>query len=205
MDSESKKGIAIFINAILVISFFLYYQFYDELKQISKMIIDATPSFIFVIGIVLIYAKDQSVLKQRRIKNEIEKTFIVTKYDIYLIMLLMFAVFLGIALAPMLYSMPIDGVDIVQATAGLLALYFIRIRYFHYKFISISKDEYAIDRGVSITYYDTMLMDALCFLAPLIIVFIPGIIFKNLFVTDIVQAVISFFSIYWINQKYFQL
>ena len=120
-------------------------------------------------------------------------------------MFLMIVVFLAIALTPVFYSMPMDGVDIVQATVGLLVLYFIRIRYFHYRFISISRDEYAIDRGVSITYYDTMLMDGLCFLAPLIIVFIPGIIFKSLFVSDIVQAMISFFSIYWINKKYFQL
>lgn len=205
MEKESKQWIAIGINAILIISFFLYYKFYDELKQISKMIIDAAPSLIFVIGLVLIYSRDQLLLKRRLIKNEAEKSFVITKYDIYFIIFLMFGVFAGIILTPLIYNLSFDSIDLLQGAVGFLSIYFIKKRYFHYKMLWVSREEYAIDMAVHITYYDSMLLDGLSFISALVVVFVPGVIFQNLSDTDVIQALIPLFSIYWINKKYFSM
>lgn len=205
MNTDSKQWLAITTNIVLFVSFFVYYKFYNELKQFSKMIIDAAPSIILVVGLVLVYSRDQMVLNRRKIKNEVEKSIIVTKYDIYFVIILMFGVFMAIITAPFIYDLSFGAMDVLQGIIGLLSIYFIKKRYFHYKFLWIQKDEYAIDMAINISFYDTMLLDGLSFITALVIVFIPGILFHSLLSTDIIQAFIAFFGIYWINKKYFQL
>ena len=73
MDNDTKRGIAITTNIMLVVGFFIYYKFFDELKNFSRMLVDASPALIFVLGAVLIYSRDKFILKKRLIKNEIEK------------------------------------------------------------------------------------------------------------------------------------
>ena len=204
MDNDTKRGIAITTNIMLVVGFFIYYKFFDELKNFSRMLVDASPALIFVLGAVLIYSRDKFILKKRLIKNEIEKTFIITSSDIYFIYFLMILTGAGILFVSIYNYLEFDFIDIIQAIVGLMSIYFIKKRYFHFKFIRVSREEYAIDMAVIITYYDSMLMDALLFITPLIIVFIPGIIFRNLNSSDVIQSLISFLSIYWINKKYFE-
>lgn len=203
MDNDTKRGITIATNIVIIVAFLIYYKFFNELKNFSRMIIDAAPALIFVLGMVLIYTRDRFVLKKRLMKNEVEKTFVIATSDIYFIYFLMILAPAGILFVSIYNYLEFDFIDIIQALVGLLAIYFIKKRYFHYKFIWLNRDEYAIDMAVAITYYDTMLLDGLSFIAPMIIVLIPGIIFHNLNNSDVMQSLISFFSIYWISKKYF--
>lgn len=204
MNKEYIKELFHYITIpILLFSFALYLTYYDRLKEISKIFINIIPSLIFFIGAILTYTRNRGTVKYLNKKNENTKILTLTKFDIYFIISLMFIVFCIIVIIPILFGKEINALDLFQGIIAVTGIYIIRKYYIKFRIKWISQDVYEIDDTFEITYNDTMKIDILSFGVAFFIVAIPGFITRNLEVNDIIQAVVGYLFIYWINVKYF--
>lgn len=189
----------------LILTFFIVYALYFEhLKTISVIIRNIAPIVILIAGAILVYADSSQEARLLRMRGELEKTLILSNYDIYLMYVLMALVPLGVLFIS-IYSLGGFGfVDFLQAVIAFAPVYWIRMRYFHYRYKRGESGNFELEDSITVTYYDSMKLDAISFLSSIIIMAIPSLVLQRLHISDIFQSMVAFGAIYWINSKYFK-
>jgi len=139
------------------------------------------------------------------IKGETESTLTITNYDIYIISFLELFIPIIIIMIPLLSKGDMGIIDFLQGILVFMAIQWIRVRYFKYRYEKTQDNTLQLEDSIPITYYDSMKLDLLAFGVSFLIVAIPGFITSSLNITDLFQAGVSFIVIYWINEKYFKM
>ncbi len=202
--TKTGKQIVQFLYYPLLITFFILYALYfDQLKEFSLFIRNLAPSIILVLGGVLVYTNGRAEARLLSIKGELEGALTITNYDIYVIRFLELFVPIIIIMIPLLSKGDIEIIDFLQGILVFMAIQWIRVRYFRYRYEKTQDNTLRLDDTIPISYYDSMKLDLLAFGVSFLIVAIPGFITSNLKITDLFQAGAFFIVIYWINEKYF--
>lgn len=205
MTREGRQIIKALYFPLMAMSFILYALYFQYFKEVSEIIRNMAPAVIFIFGGILAYANGAGEARRLRSRAELESTLTLSNYDIYFIQILMiFVPALTIFLPGLGNSREIDIIDFIQGVFAFFPLYWIRMRYFKYHYQKDEKNNFVLNDTVTITYYDSMILDAIAFIGAGILVGIPGFITRTLALGDIAQAGVFFLAVYWINVKYFK-
>jgi len=204
MSRTGREVIELLYWPFVITALILYVLFYNTLREISELIINFAPAFIFIFGSILAYDKRLYSARRLVVKKEIDKTITITKYDILWMYFTMISGFALVLILPIIFKSSIGIIDFFQALVVFLSVYWIRRRYFHYHMVATGEGEYDLDNTIVITYFDTMKIELLSFLSATVIVAVPGILFQSMSLADVFQAIVAFVILYWIGEKYFR-
>lgn len=132
MGDFTRKMIRGFFWYLLVVSFILYVTYYDSLQGVLGLVKDISLPLIFVFGSILVVDKYQTIIRQKRIKGEVDEVIYITYMDAMKNDLLAFATAAAILMIALFLSENgIGVVDILQAAIAFSAIYYVRVYYFN--------------------------------------------------------------------------
>lgn len=115
----------------LLAGFVLYVTYYRQLQGALTIIRNITPPLIFILGMILAYSHDRSVIRRRRSRGEETEVIVVTYWDAMISDVLSFLTAIAILIAPVLLSeRGVDLIDVLQAGLAFTALAYLRNFYF---------------------------------------------------------------------------
>lgn len=203
--TRSGRQIVQLLSFPLILALFIVYAiYYKYVQEISVIIRNIAPVAILVFSAVLVFSNTAPEARSLRLKGELERTMTISRFDIYIVTGLMLFVPVCIAAVSWVEANQAGWMDVMQAVYSFIPLYWIRKRYFHFRYHRDEHSNIILEDEIPITYYDSMRLDAISFFSAIIIVGMPGFMTYNVQLNDVLQAGIMFFAVYWLNVKYFK-
>lgn len=125
-----EEIIHVFIQALLLISFALYWAYFSRTNKITEFIVFVAPMIILISLTIIIVKRDREIIRERRIRSEVDQQITISAYDELKHDLAAFFAAIIILIIAKVFSAKVDIADILQASIALIFIYLVKSIYF---------------------------------------------------------------------------